>query len=108
MENQNYKFLKDWGEIKEGTIVSLDEFKAMNVTPDVIQEGLADGTIELVEATPEDTVPTAPVFVYEGKDVVVDGFRTVEGIEFHHIQTADGAEYDVTDEAYETMVSAAA
>lgn len=113
----SYKFLLDWEDVKAGEVLTREQLTAKGVTDEIIGGGLADGTIELVledspvqqEQMREDHLaeePATPVMKYEGKDVAYDGVREVEGKQYHHIRTTDGASYDLTDEEYARIVEA--
>jgi len=41
---------------------------------------------------------------FNGKEIVSDGIREVNGKEYHHIRLADGSTQDLTDEEYTLQV----
>lgn len=104
----SYKFLLDWEDVKAGEVLTLEQLTAKGVTEELIQDGLADGTLELILEDTSDTQLQEDhlVMKYEGKEVVQDGVRDANGKQYRHIRTSDGAEYDLTDEEYARMVEA--
>lgn len=65
-----------------------------------------DDKVEVEETAylPENVTPSVAL-VYNGQEVVSNGIREVNGIEYHSLRLADGTTTDVTDEEYETMVN---
>jgi len=118
---KKYKFLKSYdglesGALPEGAIVLAE------VLTDKIEELLADGTIEEVtdesetpevpevleastpEVSEEGDAPAAKLY-FNGKLIVSDGFREVEGIKKHHVKLEDGTNTDLNDEEYEKVLN---
>lgn len=53
---------------------------------------------------PPEEVPVEKVKHYRGQEVIVDGMRTVDDKEYHHVTLADGEQMDFTNEEYEAEI----
>lgn len=128
----NYKFLREWEDVKVGDVLSEEQLLERGLALKDIDAGVEDKTLELVpaEATTESLAvqeqhdaevraaeeaeaaavvadeAVDPQMVYLGKQVLYSGTRLVNDKEYHHIRTADGASYDLTEEEYQAAISA--
>lgn len=78
----------------------LGEIPAKVVSP-VVEEKKEEPVVETPVAP---SAPAEPRKFYEGKVVISDGTREVNGITYHAIRLEDGSTYDLTAEDYKMKV----
>lgn len=85
----------------------------LDANPDMVANGLQIGDEVTVTKAADEEAPDNVVVdettedprYYQGKQVISDGFREVNGITYHHIRLADGSENDMTDDEYNAFVA---
>lgn len=132
-EMANYKitgeafFTDEEGNRKENLDIGSVHAMPIQIGDVFVEQGVAekvpefpDGKVSATEIEVETTQPTgtpipeevpvvetleSTVKTYEGKEVISDGFREVNGRDFHHIKLSDGSSYDLTEEEYALKVT---
>lgn len=103
------------GTAEVGSVLNLPVPVGEGLTNDGLVEAYvnvdnaSDATVQADHANEEqaadDIATDEPVKLYDGKRVISEGVREVEGKVFHTLRLEDGSTYDVTDEDYETKVT---
>lgn len=97
------------GFLEVGSIQTLPEpigeqFVADGVAEKVV-ENTTDNTTNSASLNPPTSGDVLPPKSFEGKEIVSDVTRDVNGKTYHHIRLLDGTTQDLTDEEYASKVS---
>ena len=125
-----YKVIKEGLQIGEtpveiGASIELDETQAISL----VEGGFVELEVESVdsiagsqttsgsalppevesetEVAAQTTVDELPKLYFNGKRIISDGVREVEGKEVKHVRLEDGTSFDLTDEEYKAVLEAA-
>lgn len=114
IEYSDEKGAEKLGELEIGSVQSLpvvlgDSFVADGLAERVVEtpsnEGASVQQAPVEETVAVSNVPAEPRKFFEGKVVISDGTRDVNGITYHAIRLEDGSMYDLTAEDYKLKVT---
>lgn len=94
------------GSVQELPIPVGDVFVEQGVAEKVEVTGTQpDSSIAAAEVTSTDGEVKEQVIIFEGKQVISDTIREINGKEYHTIRLSDGSSQDLTQEEYELKIA---
>lgn len=112
-----YKVLKDFDNRKEGEEITIDEATLTEAEHLNLIELVEGGSLEFIAIEKKDEVSAnegnenatvesvAPVRVYNGRVIISESTRELEGKEYHVVRFEDGTTEDLTSEQYAEIVT---